>query len=534
MPPWAEGRRVRAYTDPKGRQWYYDHDAAMRAIAWIERFCRHSVGEWYGQKLTLLPWQKRIVRKLFGWKRPDGTRRYRKLWCEVPRKNGKSTFVAGIAKLLAWADGEPGAQVFCIAGNEEQARLVFAECSKMAQLEPAFEGKLEVLKDAIFSPASLSVIKVLTGRATGKHGLNPHGVIGDEVHEWSHREQYDAMQTAVGARRQPMQVYITTAGANRRSLCWELHRTAVAIQKGIFDLPDWLVVIYAADPEDDWTAESTWKKANPSYGVTIKPDFLRAECEAARANPANENAFKRLYLNLWTDALTRWVPSEQWNGCRAEQSLEDFAGETCVLGLDLAREHDLSALAYWFLPTAARPWWSLFVRFWCPQDDINERSREQRVPYDIWTRDGWISVTPGNVTDFGYIERDIRGAFEKFDVMQLGYDRTFAGEIVNSLHADGYPLIKVPQTCLYLGNATSEMARKIRGAEMRHNGNPVMNWNMENVVIYTDSSGNQKPDKGRSEEKIDGVAAAVTGLAVALAEEPPRELDINRRPAEVW
>ena len=482
-----------------------------------------------------MPWQWAIVRKLFGWKRPDGTRRHRKLWCEVPRKNGKSTFIASIGKYTAWADGEPGAEVYCIAGNVEQARVVFGECVAMATQEPAFDGALEVLRDVIYAPASMSKLQVLTGRARGKHGLNPHGVIGDEVHEWESRDFYEAMQSALGARRQPLELYITTAGASRHSLCYELHRMAQDILAGILDLPQWLVVIFAADPADDWTAEETWKKANPSYGVTVKPAFLEEQLEEARANPAQENTFRRLYLNQWTDALARWIGSEAWNAlANPNLILPAMYGRKCHLGLDLAREHDLSALAYWFEPDETWPFWILLCKFWCPADDILKRSRSQNIPYDVWEREGWITTTPGTATDFAYIERDIRRAFDDFDIRQLGYDRTFAGEIVNNLDRDGFPLVQVPQTCLYLGNPTAEMARKVRAQEMRHGANPVLDWCLANTVILTDSSGNQKPDKKRSDEKIDGIAAAVTGLAPVLADPPKPPLAINAVEVDLW
>ena len=409
-------------TDREGDVFHFDAAAADRAVRWIAHYCRHTVGAQAGRPFILTGWQADLVRQIFGWKRTDGTRRYRIVWLEVGRKNGKTTFAAAIAAYLTIADGEPAAQVYSIAGNAEQARLVFDDATRMVLANPELHappGPVEVFKTALYVPKTGSSFKPLTGKAATKHGLNPSAVVGDEVHVWKDREQYDVMQTAVGARRQPLQIYITTAGYDRNSICWELHDTAVKVRDGVLDLPYFLPVIYAADPEDDWTDPAIWRKANPNLGVSISEEYLAEQCAAAKAVPAQENVFKRLHLNIWTDAASRWLHTADWDAGAAipltPEALQTLDGAACYSGLDLARVSDLSALAHWFPPgnPLAPEHWVVLSRFWCPEDDITRRSKALRAPYDVWAREGFIATTPGNTTDFAFIEQAILEDFSR-------------------------------------------------------------------------------------------------------------------------
>lgn len=491
--------------------------------------------EWRGRPFRLMNWQKRIVRKLFGWMRPDGTRRYRMVFIAVPRKNGKTEFAAALGLFLMLADGEPAAPVYSIAGNEEQARIVFDAATNMTAMSPALFGIVERLKPSLFCGATNASFKPLTGKAKSKHGFNPHGVIGDEVHVWTDREQYEVMHTAVGARRQPVEIYITTAGNRRESVCWELWQTALKVRDGVLKLDHVLPVIYAADPDDDWEDPATWRKANPSYGVSVKPASLEAACEEAKASPASENEFRQLRLNQWTENHARWIPTWRWDLCKAPPlldrsadrpfELEDFRGCEAIGGLDLAKVNDLSALALLFPPPnpVSETAIAALVKYWCPEDDIRDRAKRDNVPYDIWSKTGLLCATPGNATDFEQIRQDINALVPDIALKTIGFDRHFAMELVQNLMADGFDMAGVAQTCVGLAGATHEMERRIiattrEGAapQILHAGDAVTRWCLSNVLIFKDSSGNPKPDKARSSEKIDGVSALVNALTLMI------------------
>ena len=286
----------------------------------------------------------RIVRKIFGWKRADGYRKYRTLFIAIPRKNGKTTFCSALALFLTIADGEDGAKVYSIAGNEEQARLLFEEAWQMCDLSPGLSECVEKVKTSIYCGDTFSSFLPLSGSGKNKHGKNPHGVFGDELHEWEGRDQFDAMRTAFGARRQPLQVYITTAGDEKQkkgepTVCWEMWDRAKRILDGELQKDDFLPVIFAANDNDDWRSEETWSKANPSLDQIIKRDFLRSECADAAESPALEAAFRRLYLNQWSDSDKRLIPMRKWIEASAEFDISLLRDSVCIGGLDLGYEN---------------------------------------------------------------------------------------------------------------------------------------------------------------------------------------------------
>lgn len=508
-----------------GEGYWFDVFAADRAIRWIEHYCRHTMTHHAGKRFVLKPWQSHIVRCIFGWKRADGTRLYRTVYIEVGRKNGKTTLCAALALYLTIADGEPGAMAYSIAGNADQARMVFDEASRMVLANAELFEVAEPTKTSIFVAETMSSFKPLTGKSATKHGLNPSAVIGDEVHVWTDREQYDVMHTAVGTRRQPLEIYITTAGHDRNSICWELHDTAIKVRDGVLDLPDFLPVIFAAEQDDDWTSPEVWRKANPNMGVSVSEEYLAKQCAEAQSIPGRENVFKRLHLNIWTDSASRWLRTEDWDaGARIEftpEVLKKLEGATCYSGLDLARVSDLSALTHWFPPgnPVSPDCWVKLARFWCPADDITNRSKALRAPYDVWERQGFIESTPGNTTDFAFIEKAILQDCGKYNIVGLGIDRTFAGELVNNLMVEGVPLILVGQGFLSMAAPTAEMERIVLGQKVLHGGHPISRWCVSNTVVRSDPAGNMKPDKERSLEKIDDVAASCNALAVYLAGE---------------
>ena len=525
-------------------EFFFDDAAADLAVEFFSTVLRHSVGEWAGKRFVLEKWQRdEIVRPLFGWKRSaDGTRRYRMLWLEVPRKNGKSTLVAGIGLFLLFFDGEPSAEIYSAAADVDQAAIIHASAKAMVLLSRQLTRRARVFRDSIVVPATGSFYRVLSNVPGTKHGFNPHGVLFDEVHTQRNRALWDVLTSGSGARRQPLIVAATTAGVDRHSICWELHDHALKASQGIIEDPSLLSVIYAADAERErkdagyWKSEKTWRAANPNYGISVKPDYLRDQALKATANAAAENSFKRLYLNIWTEQVTRWLQMDRWDECADPVPAEELAGRPCWAGLDLGSTSDLCALSLVFPPpgvpaepvpgervvsegdsaAAAPARWDLLLRYWVPEATAAERERRDRVPYGGWIKQGLIEATPGDVTDYDFIRARICELAAQFDIRELGYDPWNATQLATQLaEQDGITTVEVRQGARTLSEPAKFLAALVLTRALRHGGNAVLRWNAANVAIREDANGNIRPDKQASTERIDGIVATIIALSRA-------------------
>ncbi len=495
-------------------EYWFDEQAAEMAVRFFERLLVHVKGEWAGEPFLLLPWQREIIRDLFGWKRPDGLRRYRNAYIEVPRKNGKSNLAAGIALYLLFMDDEPGAEIYSAAADRDQAAIVFDLAKRMVEASPPLETRSATFKNSIV--VGDRSYQVLSADAYTKHGLNAHGVIFDELHAQPNRDLWDVLNTSTGARRQPLVVAITTAGYDRESICWEQHEYARQVAEGIIEDDSFYPAIFAADEADDWLDEAVWHKANPSLGATVKLDYLRREAKRALQSPAYQNTFRRLHLNQWTSQETRWLPMERW---RAITTLVDAAaleGRACYGGLDLASSSDIAAFVLVFPPDDADGLYMVLPYFWIPADNIVERGRKDRAPYEAWARDGWLTATPGNVIDYAYIQQTIESLAERYDIREIAFDRWGATQISTALEGAGLTMVQFGQGYRSMSLPTKEMLRLVLGGRLAHGNHPVLNWMADNLVVDTDAAGNVKPNKKKSREKIDGMVALIMALARAL------------------
>ena len=506
--------------DPKG-EYRFVEDLADRAVQFFPRFLRHTKGEHAGRAFALRPWQiESTIRPLFGWyKRIEGrwVRKYRMVWKEIPRKNGKSTEAAGVGLLLTFADGEAGAEVYSTAADRDQAAVVFGEARRMRDADQELRSRSLAYAKSLVVPKLGASYKVLSADAGTKHGLNAHGIINDEVHAHRTRELYDVMHTSTGARRQPVEFNITTAGFDRHSIAWELHDYALKVAAGIIQDDSCLAVIYAADAEDDWTSPAIWAKANPNLGVSISLDALRKECERAQAIPGYENTFKRLHLNLWTEQASRWLPMDAWDECAGEIDAHELErqlrGRAAWAGIDLSSTADLSAFVMDIpLDGGGHAW---IARFWMPADNIRKRVERDRVPYDVWVREGWIKATDGNVVDYDVIRADINALAEIFELRELPIDRWNATQLTTQLQGDGFTVVPFGQGFASLSAPSKELEKLVLGRVLVHGGNPVLRWMASNVAVTQDAAGNIKPAKDKSGEKIDGIVAGIMGLGRA-------------------
>jgi phage terminase large subunit-like protein len=500
---------------------HFSEEHATRAERFFSELLVFVEGEKAGKPLKLEEWQRKIVRELFGWVRPDGGRRYRIAYIEVPRKNGKSTFAAGIALYLLLADKEQRPQVYSCAGDRDQARIVFNAARAMIERggEP-LKAKAELRQYQVRARSNGGWYEACSADDYRGHGLNPHGIIFDELHVQPNRLLWDAMLSGRGARRQPLVVAITTAGHDRSSICWEMHQRAVAAIADPDSDPTFYGVIYGAGDRDDWTSEEVWAKANPNLGVSVSLEFLREECTAARNNPAHENMFRNLYLNQWTEQAVRWIQVEHWDQCREDVTLEDFAGEPCYMGLDLASTRDINALSMLFRRDDA---YYVFNRYWMPAEAKDIRAKQDRAQAKRWAEQGLIQQTDGNVTDYGVVCADICELAERFDLQLLGYDPWGpARALAQQLTASGFPADKLRefrQNISSFAAPSKEFERLVTSHQIHHDGDPVLRWMVSNVAAERDRNDNIRPSKSKSADKIDGVVAMIMALGLSITEQ---------------
>ena len=506
---------------------WYDERTADKAAAFFPAHLRLTKGEWAGRPFALEPWQEhRIIRPLFGWKREDGTRRYRRCYVWVPRKNGKTELAAGVGLAVQLGDGELGGEIYAIATDKDQARIVFDKAAAMAQLSPSLAPKLTCLKTAIWCPELSAAFKPLSGQPEGKHGLNASGIIGDEIHEWPNDRLYTFVHQSTASRRQPLEFLISTAG-EKRGYGWEIWDYCQKVLNGTIEDPETLVVAFAADPERDaWDDPKAWAKANPNLGVSVKVDYLEAECAKAKELPRLENDFKRYHLNIWTEQAVRWLNLEQWDACRGQVDWRELeaalSGRSCYGASDLSQTRDLTASLLVFPPEDEAGRWAFLARFFVPEASVAQRVRRDRVPYDRWIADGAITATEGNVVDYAFVKEQWRRDAERFHIKSVGFDPWNAMQVMLDLQGEGMPCEQVRQGYLTLSGPSKELERLLLDQRFVHGGNPVLRWCAQNVAVETDPAGNIKPSKAKSTERIDGIAAAVTALALAIqGEEGP-------------
>jgi phage terminase large subunit-like protein len=500
-----------------------------RVVHFFEKILRHSKGQNAGKPFTLLPWQHHVLRELFGRLNPDGTRQHRVGYIELPKKQGKSTTLAGIALYMTAFDSEPGAEVYGAACDREQAGIIYREAASMVRASPALSRHLEVIdsRKTIVHKKSNSFYRVLSADAFRAEGLNIHALLFDELHAQRDRRLWDALRYGGAARRQPLLLSITTAGYDRKSICWEQHAYAercIADPTGVD--PAFFGCIYAASPEDDWKDQKTWHKANPSLGETITLDSFAADAREADQSPSKLNAFLRYRLNVWTTQDVRWLSPDNWAKCGGPLR-DELEKREWYAGLDLASTFDLSAFV--MVSQADDGTFDVLPYFWVPQANAAERTLRDKVDYIGWIRDGFIRATDGNVTDYDVIRRDIVELSQKFNIRQVGIDRWNATQLATQLQGDGVDVTGFGQGYGSMSSPSRALENYVLSERIRHAGHPVLAWMAANVAVQSDHQGNIKPSKAKSTERIDGIVSLVMALglhATATAKPPEQSWDI--------
>lgn len=493
---------------------YFDEKAANHARTFIESYLCITPGT----PFKLLDWQwLDVVAPLFGWKRKDGSRRFRKAYVEIPKKNGKSLLCSAIALYLLMADGEWAAEIYCAAFNREQAGIIYKEARKLVDASKDISPLLDCIDTTkyIKFDKTRSFIKALSRDSKSSEGLNIHGLIFDEVHTQQTRELWDALLYGGASRKQPLTVAITTAGYDKESICWELHEKAQKVIEGIEPDDTFLAVIYAASATDPIDQETTWRKANPSYGITLNEIDFANEARQAKENPRQENAFRRYRLNQWTESETRLISQDRWDNCRQDFTPESLKGQPCYIGIDLSVTTDVTA-AVGIFPFDDGSY-KLLPYFWLPTEKIKEM--RNRVAYDVWAKQGHLIPIVGDVIDYDQVRADILRLFGSFNIRGFAIDPYNSQNIESQLIAKGFKVWKCRQQAIDISPPTKEFDRLIVTGKMNHNNNPVLNWMVSCTTAREDENGNLKPvkpDRHHSTNKIDGVVASIMGLALAL------------------
>ena len=498
----------------------FDEKKARRVVRFIECL-KHTKGEFHGKPFKLLPWQEKVIRDVFGTVREEDPdiRQYNQVYIEIGKKNGKSELGAALALNMLTNDDEWKAEVYSCASDRQQAAIVFDVAVDMVRQNPTLSRLIKIIpstKRMVYQPTG-SIYQVLSSEVATKHGLNVSACIFDELHTQPTRALYDVMTQGSGdARRQPLWFFLTTAGTDRNSVCWEVHQKALDILEGRKHDPRFYPVVYGLPDDADWQDEQNWYRCNPSLGYTITIDKVRDAYHKALETPADENMFRQLRLNQWVKQSIRWMPMDKWDECGAPVIPGDLEGRVCYAGLDLSSTGDLTTLVLVFPPSDESESYTVLPFFWLPEETLPLRVRRDHVMYDVWEKQGFLQTTEGNVVHYGFIEKFICELGEKYNIREIAYDRWNATQMVQNLEDDGFTMIPFGQGFRDMSPPTKELMRLVLEHRLAHGGHPVLRWNMDNAFVRTDPAGNLKIDKQKSTEKVDGAVALVMALDRAM------------------
>ncbi len=460
-----------------------------------------------GQPFALHPSQQFIVGSLFGWHVADGGRRFRTGYVEMGKGNGKTPMAAGIGIIGLLERG--ASEVYTAGVTADQAGYLFRDASGMVEASPALLSRIDVNAHSLSIAATSSFMRPVSSEHHGLDGKRVHMALIDEIHEHRTPLVVEKMRAGTKGDDSALVFEITNSGYDRHSVCWQHHEYSRQVLAGTVANDSWFAYVAGLDEGDDWADEAVWPKANPLLGVTVTRRYLREQVQEAQDMPAKQSLVRRLNFCEWTEASVGAIEMARWDACAGPPRTEP--GDEVWGGLDMSATTDLSALV--LLHEGDDGAIDVLARFWCPEEGIALRSRRDRVPYDVWAREGWITPTPGNVVDYDRVREDIRELAGAYDLRELGYDRWNATQLVTQLQSDGARMVPVGQGYASLSAPMKEWLGRIASGRVRHGGHPVLRWMAANLVAEQDPAGNVKPSKARSTERIDGMSAAVTALS---------------------
>jgi phage terminase large subunit-like protein len=484
-------------------------------------FLKHSRGDFAGMPFVLEPWQDEYLDTLFNTKRADGLRQYRTSLLALPRKNGKSALSAAIGLYMLCCD-DIGAEVIVAAGDRSQAALLHTAAKQFVE-SSALSKRCKIYRNSIVLPERNATMICISSEAGTKHGYNPSCVLVDEYHVFPDRELVDVLETGMGARSQPLTIYITTAGTDKLGPCYADWQRAEKIRDGVLKDDTFLPCIYAADPEDDPFSEETWKKANPNYGVTLKPDYFHQMSNRAKQSPSEEVVFRTLHLNAWVNSESKWLRHGAWEANAGE--LRPTADRIAFCGLDLSSTQDTTAfVAVWPDDDGS---FDVYAHLFIPEENADRASKADRVPYRQWAKEGFVTLTDGDITDYDAVRNHVLSFCEQNSVRSVAIDRWNATHLTTQLVTEGIDVKPFGQGYASMSAPTKLLETLILGQKLRHAGNPALAWQISNVTLKVDDAGNVKMSKAHSNStsRIDAAVALV--MAIGLASADPRGPDIE-------
>lgn len=498
----------------------FDVGKAQRILDFFPDFIRHVKGKLAGQPYELSDWEAFILINLFGFVDANGKRRFRTAYVEVARKNSKSTFCSGIALFMTAFDMEGGAEVYSAATTRDQARIVFGDAQNMVRKSAPLKKVFGVHKLNIHHMKSASKFEPLSSDAQTLDGLNIHCGIMDEVHAHKTREVWDVVETATGAREQPLILAITTAGFNKQGIGYEQREYVTKVLGGVVDDDTYFGIIFTIDEDDDPFDQAVWIKANPNLGRSKKLDDMQRLAKKASEMPAARNNFLTKHLNVWVNAETAWLDMARWEKLPKRGSIEHLKTLPCYIGLDLANKLDVAAVVAAF-PDGNQI--HFLCKFYLPENTIYAKSRTIGNMYDTWAQQGHLTLTDGDIIDHEYIEHDIREMLNDFDVKAVGFDPWGSTQMSIRLSEDGAPMVEIPQTVKNLSESMKEIEAKVISGELYKDANPMMDWMASNIVVKLDRNENYFPNKEHPDNKIDGMVALFMAVnrIIAHADDAP-------------
>ena len=488
---------------------------ADNLCAFIERL-PHVKGPLASRMIVLEPWQVFILSTVFGWVKSDGKRRFRRSYIEVPRGNAKSTLSSAVGLYMLAADREGGAEVYSLATTRDQARIVFGDAQTMARLSPGFRNRFAVNVGAhnMHVLQTGSKFEALSAEGSTLDGLNIHFGCIDELHAHKTRTVYDVVETGTGKRDNSLLWVITTAGSNRSGICYEVRSFVTKLLNRVFEDDSQFGIIYGLDEGDDWTIKDSLIKANPNWGISVREEILVPLQAKAMQLPSAVNNFKTKHLNEWVSADKAWMDMRAWDaGTSPDLELDQFLGQPCWVGLDLASKTDIAALVMVFQHPDTPDAYVVFGKYYLPEDTVQAAGNSQ---YEGWSHTGRLSVTPGNVIDFSWIEADLLDIASRFSVEAVAFDPFQATQLSTRMLSEGLPMIEVRPTVLNFSEPMKTLEALVLQKKLVHDGDPVLAWMASNVVAHTDVKDNIYPRKERAENKIDGIVALIMALSRAI------------------
>jgi len=506
----------------------YDAEAAEGAVRFFSRYMRHHEGELGGKPFDLAPWQaSRIVRPIFGLKRDDGLRAIRRVFVEVPRKNGKSLLASGLACKMLFADREPGARVISAAVDREQASIVYESAARSVASSPGLAQRSRVFlgNNKRIVTTRGGIYRVVSADGRRAHGQNLSAVICDELHAWKGSYQgslLEALSTSTSSRRQPLEIIITTAGYDRNSMCYQEYTRACAVRDGLFARPSYLPVIYEAPADADWRDPEVWAAANPGLGISKRVEYMREKAELAADLPSELNTFKRLELDIWTEQSTIWIPREAWAAC-ADPELAFPDGAVCSAGLDLSTTTDTTAVVLaWQRPDGRIAIWP---HAFIPEATVDERERVDVVPYRDWAARGLCTLTPGNVISYDAVLAYFLECSERCTLTQVAFDPWNAEHFRQRLEQSGFQTVEFRQGWRTMGEPTAMFQRFWREGRLVHSGDELLAYQASCAAVLEDPAGNIKPAKDRSRSRIDEIVGGIMAVWLLIGGDLPVEAD---------